>query len=465
MKRSRLRTSFIAFALGASVVLTDVAAASPALTPTTQPPTPVLPTGVQTGDAPVTLTMGPSDKPATTLEAELNKLTERAPKGEALYNPAYDKRFVIVNDPKQYNHKTGEYLAAAAIGYEECEDQAGENGWWFKDKFNLCATTVNGVLHMELVNGAYVPIGTSYFNVTMIATSKPATQDIEFGFRMRFKELVGRSNEGTISVNLGCQNADPLRTSTCTTDSHTPAVGVGFTLQQWKTTYDGFPFGFTVRTSTTAVPQDDKYRAELRGYFTYGFVLTAASAAAPPNSITLKNTPWRCDSASYVYDTNGKCVFHAALSSVQMSASDPNIGESATFIRDAQVRGPLIAPPTGKPVPGEYRGTPLTRLYKSYDTEKLIPSSRRKIKRTCAEYFGSNYTKNPHVPGMKMECDEYPFATTYQNSAAVKPDSNWGYAVRPVSRDHNGAAGRYYGTWMSRDRILDGDPFYVIIMP
>ncbi|WP_081902325.1 NucA/NucB deoxyribonuclease domain-containing protein [Lentzea aerocolonigenes] len=464
MKRSKLRTSLLMLAFAASVVLTDVAAASPAPASAAQPQAPVLPTGVQTGDAPATLTMGPSDKPPTTLESELDKLVERAPKGEALYNPAYDKRFVIVNDPKQYNEKTGEYLPASAIGYEECEGQAGDNGWWFKDKFNMCSTSVVAVRHMELVNGVYVQIGTSYFDVTMIATSTPATQDIEFGFRMRFKDLDGRSNEGLISLNLGCNNADPLRTSTCSADSHTPAVGVGFTVQQWKTTYNGFPFGFTVRTSTTAVPQD-KYKAELRGYFAYGFVLTGASTGAPPNSVTLKSTPLRCDSASYVYDVNGKCVFHAALSSLQMSASHADMGESASFIRDAQAGGPRIAPPGGKPVPGAYQGTPLTRLYKDYDDGKLIKASRRKIKRTCKEFFTSNYTKHPTNSNIKMECDEYPFATTYQNSAAVKPDSIWGYAVRPVSREHNGAAGRYYGAWMSRDRILDGDPFYVIITP
>ncbi|WP_447002386.1 NucA/NucB deoxyribonuclease domain-containing protein [Saccharothrix isguenensis] len=226
---------------------------------------------------------------------------------------------------------------------------------------------------------------------------------------------------------------------------------------------NGSPFGLTVKTATTAVPSSDKYRDELRGYFSYLFTATALAQGFPPDTVNLKNEFFRCDSASYVA-TNGQCVFYHAISSLQMSATDEDMGKSASFIRDAQNGGPNVEPAiSGKQVPGKYGESELHRLYKAYDTTKSIKASRRKIKRSCITYFGSKYTQGSN--GEKMQCDEYPFATTYENSSRVDPASVWNYAVRPVVATHNEAAGRYYGGWMTTDRLLDGDPFYVIIMP
>jgi hypothetical protein len=39
------------------------------------------------------------------------------------------------------------------------------------------------------------------------------------------------------------------------------------------------------------------------------------------------------------------------------------------------------------------------------------------------------------------------------------------YAVRVIKKEHNGAAGNIYGQWLTTDRILDGDPFFVRIVP
>ncbi|NKE56934.1 hypothetical protein FXN61_08830 [Lentzea sp. PSKA42] len=59
---------------------------------------------------------GPTGKPPSTPEAELSKLAELAPKGEALYNPAYDKRFAIVNDPDEQAGSRPEVTGERQVG-------------------------------------------------------------------------------------------------------------------------------------------------------------------------------------------------------------------------------------------------------------------------------------------------------------------------------------------------------------
>ncbi|WP_173140936.1 NucA/NucB deoxyribonuclease domain-containing protein [Kibdelosporangium persicum] len=112
-------------------------------------------------------------------------------------------------------------------------------------------------------------------------------------------------------------------------------------------------------------------------------------------------------------------------------------------------------------MPGRLGHSPLHRLAPRYDINSNIPGSRRKVRRTCRHYFGAKYTSGPN--NTKRECDEYPFATTYQNAAKVNEHALDSFAVRAITASHNGTAGNLYGTWLGSDHILDGDPFYVVV--
>nr|WP_239085294.1 hypothetical protein [Streptomyces halstedii] len=71
--------------------------------------------------------------------------------------------------------------------------------------------------------------------------------------------------------------------------------------------------------------------------------------------------------------------------------------------------------------------------------------------------WGSDYATS--VPGVNRECDEYPFASTYEGAAqhakdSSKPKDN--YSARPLPKTDNGAAGNILKAFMDRNRILDG---------
>ncbi|GAB2968175.1 hypothetical protein GCM10027184_16490 [Saccharothrix stipae] len=465
---SRRKTVVAAVALALAVIIPagDLTANPPAVAAPAGTP---VPTGTPAPDEPGTdreparLNAGGPDQHSPSREEAIEHLLRQAPKGDDLYHLHRDRKYKVSTHPSEYDEQSGTFQALADdVGYEECEENTEVEKFWFKNRFNLCMTQEVEVAHFQLPNP--VPVGHSFFEATVIATAVPGTQDTRFGIRLRHLRDVGTTVPSVMGITLDCFNADPSRTSTCAAEADEPALAVGYPFAAWQGALSGLPFGFTTRTTTTAVPGTDKYAAELRGYFSYLFHIRIASQGLPPNSTALRHEFWRCDSALYVYNTNGRCVFHHAISSIQMSATSATMGKSASFIRDAQNGGPNVAPIiSGKKVPGRFGESELHRLYKAYDTNKKIPASRRKIKRTCRDYFSSNYTRGPG--GMKMECDEYPFATTYENAALVDPQSVWNYAVRPVPRTDNGAAGNYYGEWLSRDRLLDGDPFYVIITP
>ncbi|GAB2957815.1 NucA/NucB deoxyribonuclease domain-containing protein [Saccharothrix stipae] len=116
----------------------------------------------------------------------------------------------------------------------------------------------------------------------------------------------------------------------------------------------------------------------------------------------------------------------------------------------------------GKKAPGrEEDGAPLHRFFGDHDPNNKIRGSRRKTQTVCRKYWGVNYATS--VPGTPRECDEYPFATTYENAALVDENTMWNFAAAAISRSHNKKAGEIYQAFLRTEHLLDGDAFYVHI--
>ncbi|MFJ2008326.1 NucA/NucB deoxyribonuclease domain-containing protein [Streptomyces chartreusis] len=113
-------------------------------------------------------------------------------------------------------------------------------------------------------------------------------------------------------------------------------------------------------------------------------------------------------------------------------------------------------------MPGQKADEPLTRLY--HDEERRKKNRNRSVY-NCTKYFGDNYTQ-----GGAKQCDEYPFATTYQGAVwsdydhLAEPNN---FSVLPVLADHNRDAGILLGQYYDKNRIIDGpdDGFIVQIVP
>jgi hypothetical protein len=68
--------------------------------------------------------------------------------------------------------------------------------------------------------------------------------------------------------------------------------------------------------------------------------------------------------------------------------------------------------------------------------------------------------------GGPFDCDEYPFASTYEGASRAQYEgarytNHW--SVRWINRDQNQEAGRRLGRWYVNDRILDHNYFFILI--
>jgi hypothetical protein len=142
---------------------------------------------------------------------------------------------------------------------------------------------------------------------------------------------------------------------------------------------------------------------------------------------------------------------HAGYPGVaELSLSDPDVDESAAHILAAQAALPGNI---GRWDPdAALRGKALTRL-RDDAARKL---NRDASKALCGQRF-------PGQPDKGKDCDEYPFASTYQGANLVSEDQ---MSVRYLdSSDNRRVGGRMGQFYCGSDRIIDGEEFWVRITP
>lgn len=116
---------------------------------------------------------------------------------------------------------------------------------------------------------------------------------------------------------------------------------------------------------------------------------------------------------------------------------------------------------TAKGIPGQSAKSPLNRLYRDADRRK---KNRAQAIRTCEQHWGRDYSQNN-----TYQCDEFPFATTYQGAAQTQFEPNApknNYSAMPLVTADNRDAGILLGQFMTKNRIIDGkdDGFLVKIL-
>lgn len=395
-------------------------------------------------------------------KAALRRSLRSGPRGRALYRLAHDGTY-RAPVPVTAGHVIDP--AKDPVSFNECRQRMDPSRqYWFKSPFSMCRSARQELTYLRLnPQGVPEPIGTTTFGYDFIGVAQDSQSAINFGIRLtHLGDTDTPRKTDRLKLNLVCANHDPARTSICRHGGD-PAGGVEKTVQQWQD-QAAQPTWFLRTGITTAVP-DDIYKAEMRGYFTFSLEWTLTGEVGGSSNHTPPEY-FRCDQATYVNTT--PCVFNHVTPEMIMSVSDQQLGESAAFIRAAQTNITATAPGIpGTKVPGAVGETPLTRLATAYDTTKGSRASRRKVRAACIHKFGRNYTRKI-VGGqlIKMECDEYPFASTYQNSAfATGTTSAYSYAAMPVPATHNNAGGQVIRQFIRNYRRLDRDPYHVTITP
>ncbi|MGK5551973.1 NucA/NucB deoxyribonuclease domain-containing protein [Actinomadura kijaniata] len=203
-------------------------------------------------------------------------------------------------------------------------------------------------------------------------------------------------------------------------------------------------YGYANFHSTPTATNDPK--KVLRHYMETTVSLRHANEAEPnPYSRSHVSENIRCDKR-LPGETNadeGGCVFADLTPFYSLSKTTGTATRTAAHIERAQA--------ATKNHWGRYTGDsgvdkPLTRLQ---DDKKA--NDNREI--ACPDSL-------PRPPG--MDCDEYPFAATYQG-AAMEGKDDWHREFIPSS--DNRAEGAYRKNWMADFRILDREAFWVNIVP
>lgn len=131
-----------------------------------------------------------------------------------------------------------------------------------------------------------------------------------------------------------------------------------------------------------------------------------------------------------------------------------------------------LEPFSDKQLPGKTINNPLHRLVPSYsDANNTRVNSNR--------YYAKAWGCNPYFPNWNVpveyppeypqgrpvqECDEYPFASTYEGAARWKTDGDQYknmFSAKPVYWRDNQAAGTLLGNWYDWDRIAEHQAFYI----
>lgn len=176
----------------------------------------------------------------------------------------------------------------------------------------------------------------------------------------------------------------------------------------------------------------------------------------------------RFDSAWYITEAPLGSVFDRAVPGFSYSRSDPAVAGVADHVDDARTDPASTLPKRdGKVLHGATATDPIHRLApgKSAATQTRYDLNRSTVKAFCRT---KQMRATKPSTGGPYDCDEYAFASTYEGAARWRYDGKQYrrmYSVRWVDSEVNQEAGRRLGRWYTNDRILDGEDFFVPIVP
>ena len=337
-------------------------------------------------------------------------------------------------------------------GYKTCSNDRGPlSTIFYEDRFHECFLTRLGVINYECKENACVKVGGFSVQWEVLGTGRNNRQVVDYAVRSfplpGLSDVFPPFTAQRVTMGLACLNAARARCTSSWSGGHT------YTEAGWLV-----PHTFSWRFATSAIGAGDKVpntRDKVNFHAAMAYLYLPGPAPRPV--YYRPEAAFRGDAASYVY--RGGVIFPQVLEAYKISLSNPRLAAVAAHIEAAYTSpGTETTPPAaGKVIPGfAPTGKPLTRLYPAYDLA-LYTANRATAVAACKQYFGASYAAGG------SQCDEFPFASTYQGAATAT--GKWWYSVLPVPRAQNGYAGTNLGAWLTANRILSGDPYWVEVTP
>lgn len=168
----------------------------------------------------------------------------------------------------------------------------------------------------------------------------------------------------------------------------------------------------------------------------------------------------RCDEGLARRGTKGCVYFKAPAIFSGISASDPDVDESAIHIREAQAAGlpgKFVSAGDGSILQDSSNDNPLTRTREPDLVAKNRSAAHKQYVLQYAEEPVCTLTTDPDDPPGPCNCDEYPFASTREGASEGR------LSVKRIDARDNQRAGARLGNFFTSQRVIDRDEFYVNI--
>lgn len=376
-------------------------------------------------------------------------------------------------------------------------DEADEPGGWIKNRFAWCKrdykteSTAKAcdpqrpdvcVIHGKL-RTTFTVIG--YGEHTQ-DPDRPSRSERYLGFGFHVTSMVPTgvflNPEATYSLSMRCYTNGPPADCSAPT-----ANGALRPVSHWQRDWTA-SVEFISQAQPPARQHGDQFVHGEVTVLSLGQVpgyLGAEQAEHPATSIRFDSS-WYNGTAKrgsifYVPDPPGEARPHPFLTF--SSAANSGYKEVADHLDQALNRPKETKPPfSDKQLPGKSMSNPLHRLVEKYDgdggySEKRVAANRYEAKAWgCDPYFPRwNEPRwppdDPDGPDSRpaFECDEYPFASTFEGAGRWKyPADEYGgarhqnmFSARPVFWRDNKKAGEVLLAWYNWDRIAHKDAFFI----
>ncbi|MDI3409268.1 NucA/NucB deoxyribonuclease domain-containing protein [Streptomyces cavernicola] len=342
-----------------------------------------------------------------------------------------------------------------AMSATECRTALGSSKkFYLKSRFAICS----GASYVQtwFRNGQLV--GESAFNVLAVGTIPANSRKIDVTYHVMDMRATGMNAAPNMQITLNGKIAQSWPSGVTYTPGGTPLPATK--------TWAQFLGAGSVQTSVTA--------ANGKGN---GGSTESIFAVYQPSVKVKAPAPWtlggstggdlfmlapRWDKASYLANsTKGGAATFSYMGTLYYSKAvgAPERAVALHIEKAFKTPGQTQPPSSQKKVPGQTTDAPLTRLY----TDSVRRERNRSVAiSACVKYFGPDYAEGG------KQCDEYPFAATYEGSAGSEydpkiPKNN--FSVMALNGVENGNAGNLLGQFYGKHRLLDGpdDGFLVEI--
>jgi hypothetical protein len=326
-------------------------------------------------------------------------------------------------------------------------EQAGPAAGWIKNHYAYCQMSLHGYVAVDCWFGPIGcrTVGTLGFRSILIGNGKKGERRAEFNLATDPIEATGIYLVASLNITMDCSTS----AGTCQNGSRN---GKSRRVFQWMIDNDTW-----FDLESPALPADAANGEQVvRAVFHPRYRIDAARSAHDHDDQGAEGG-LRFDSAWYLTYSTG-AIFDRTTPSIAYSLSDEDVKMSARHMSDAlnypASTYPMIA---DKHIPGGSADDTLRRLY--FDQKRRDDNRAEAVKVCNAQW--------PGYPDLGQDCDEFPFATTYEGSArSIYENTPYGmFSARPINAPDNQLAGSRLGAWYGDDRILDGDPFFIRILP